>query len=756
VATTFPVRAETQPAIKDIDQLIAALRKTGKEAGMTEKEIDDLVKKSSSFGKEGAKSVNDINKGMTGLSGTLKTVGAGMIGLFAVDRLKAFLGSVVDITSQFQRLEAVLTNTLGSSSAARAAMKDLSDFAAKTPFSLITLTENFVKLANRGVKPTMDQMRGLGDLSATLGKDVGQLVEALLDVNNPERWKELGIVSQTAGDKVKLSFRGVTYEADRTVEGVTKAAVALGNLEGVAGSMAAISETLGGKISNLGDAWDQFLATVGDGNKGILSGAVSLLTDAINKAKELVQTDSQKREQDQLSVYSEQKKVVEELFALTQDLDKAREMALQKLYAQLELINKQIKTGDDLIEERNNVPFGEKADPTLVASAFRAATVRNELINRYNDLVNDGQKAILEYTNEVKKKQDTEDSAAAVKNEEARIKRAKELKDIYRELLALTQKFNDESLAAFNKSLQVNPNDVLGVLDPARGVIPGVNADALVDPEKADEFAIKSVADIEQEKQDLRQQTFDHAVGLVNSYAQLQEDQVQNELQWMRYRYNEELALAGDNENAKDKIRNDFAKKETALRNKQMQIQNQQALFNILVSQGPAVAKTIGEVGFPAAIALLFLVAAQFGLLLKNQQKIQPPRFKDGVYGLDGPGNETSDSIPAWLSRNESVVPADRSKHFKDLLKPMIEGESFSWADVKKVVDGKLPGLAAPIIITGQGGTDSSELASEMRATRKAIENKKETHFVFDEKGFGAWIQNGNDVTKVLRKRYSM
>ena len=30
MATTFPVRAETQPAVKDIDQLINALRKTGK------------------------------------------------------------------------------------------------------------------------------------------------------------------------------------------------------------------------------------------------------------------------------------------------------------------------------------------------------------------------------------------------------------------------------------------------------------------------------------------------------------------------------------------------------------------------------------------------------------------------------------------------------------------------------------------------------------------------------------------------------
>ena len=42
--------------------------------------------------------------------------------------------------------------------------------------------------------------------------------------------------------------------------------------------------------------------------------------------------------------------------------------------------------------------------------------------------------------------------------------------------------------------------------------------------------------------------------------------------------------------------------------------------------------------------------------------------FKDGVVDLEGPGTETSDSIPAWLSKGESVMTASTTKANKEEL----------------------------------------------------------------------------------------
>lgn len=52
-----------------------------------------------------------------------------------------------------------------------------------------------------------------------------------------------------------------------------------------------------------------------------------------------------------------------------------------------------------------------------------------------------------------------------------------------------------------------------------------------------------------------------------------------------------------------------------------------------------------------------------------NRQSSTLPRgFKDGVVDLDGPGTSTSDSIPAYLSRGESVIKASSTRMKRDEL----------------------------------------------------------------------------------------
>lgn len=72
-------------------------------------------------------------------------------------------------------------------------------------------------------------------------------------------------------------------------------------------------------------------------------------------------------------------------------------------------------------------------------------------------------------------------------------------------------------------------------------------------------------------------------------------------------------------------------------------------------------------VGIPLAIAL---IATMFGAFVatKAQAASVVGNFKDGVIGLEGPGTETSDSIPANLSKGESVMTAKETRENWDLL----------------------------------------------------------------------------------------
>src|SRR5205085_11716426 len=69
--------------------------------------------------------------------------------------------------------------------------------------------------------------------------------------------------------------------------------ISLGNVDGVSGSMAAISETLTGKVSNLGDTFDKLFLTLGNQQTGILGGTIELLNEMTQSLIFLVATTEQ-------------------------------------------------------------------------------------------------------------------------------------------------------------------------------------------------------------------------------------------------------------------------------------------------------------------------------------------------------------------------------------------------------------------------------------------------------------------------------
>ena len=80
---------------------------------------------------------------------------------------------------------------------------------------------------------------------------------------------------------------------------------------------------------------------------------------------------------------------------------------------------------------------------------------------------------------------------------------------------------------------------------------------------------------------------------------------------------------------------------------------------------GKELATGIGGSATPA-----ILTAALYGLFAAAQSAAG---LKDGVVSLEGDGTETSDSIPAWLSKGESVITARATKNNVDELKWMNE-----------------------------------------------------------------------------------
>ena len=208
----------------------------------------------------GNRITSDVNRARTAIDETNASVNRLKLNLGDVGRAFAAYASfnmlatigkdVVNVTSEFQKFNAVLTNVTGSAEEAAAIMAEIQQFAKVTPFGVAELTNGFVKLANAGFKPTIEQMRNMGDLAASQGKTYDQLIEAILDAQQGQfiRLREFGIRGEKEGDKVSLTFKGIKQTVKFEAGEIRNTILELGKMKGVAGVMDVTSKTIGGQL----------------------------------------------------------------------------------------------------------------------------------------------------------------------------------------------------------------------------------------------------------------------------------------------------------------------------------------------------------------------------------------------------------------------------------------------------------------------------------------------------------------------------
>lgn len=131
--------------------------------------------------------------------------------------------------------------------------------------------------------------------------------------------------------------------------------------------------------------------------------------------------------------------------------------------------------------------------------------------------------------------------------------------------------------------------------------------------------------------------------------------------------YDEQQNLAGNNSRyqAELRIKED---RETKKAQRELAISQRRArLYSIAIDTAASIAKAWVNPGWPGAIPLSAFLLAQ-GAVQASIVSRQPMGFKEGVIDLKGPGTTTSDSIPANLSRRESVMTANETMSSKGIL----------------------------------------------------------------------------------------
>ena len=189
-------------------------------------------------------------------------------------------------------------------------------------------------------------------------------------------------------------------------------------------------------------------------------------------------------------------------------------------------------------------------------------------------------------------------------------------------------------------------------------------------------------------------------------------------------------------ENQKARINERYEKKIAEQKRKQAEENKKAAIAQAVINGALAITNILATMnwatfGVAQAIAIASTVAATAAQIATiSAQKI--PQFAKGTEFVNGGGTETSDSIPAMLSKGERVVPAHINKMLKGIPNDM------------------LPEMLMPSKTLIGEGMDYDKLA---KAFSKELASNPQLMVNFDKRGFETFIKNGNTTSQVKNSR---
>lgn len=203
-------------------------------------------------------SVSALNRSIGSIKSVAAGVGASLGAALAVDH-------IVELNRESSRLSASLVSVTRDQRAAALQFAALQQLAIDLGQTTEGLTEAYVGLANRGLKPSEERLRAFGNIAASIpGKNVAQVVEAVADALNGEfeRLNEFGIKAINQGDKVALTFQGVTRQIDANSAAIVAALEDIGKTQ-FAGALENQAASLDGSFNRAGAAVSRLASTIG-------------------------------------------------------------------------------------------------------------------------------------------------------------------------------------------------------------------------------------------------------------------------------------------------------------------------------------------------------------------------------------------------------------------------------------------------------------------------------------------------------------
>lgn len=628
------------------------------------KSLDDYIKTTQKVDSTTSKTTKDVEKSYsqmsTSVTTSLKNI-AGAVGIaFGTQQLIAFGKEAVQLAAKAEGVERAFKR-IGSPQL-------LADLRAATrgTVSDLQLMQRAVQASN--FKLPLEQLAGLLKFASARARETGESVDYLVNsivlgigrksplildnlgisaVELRERLKGVGVeatsvadIARIVGDIASEELAKMGEQADTTADKIAQLNTRVENLKVTIGEQLAVS------LNDLADAWDltaeSELKAV-DSAEDFFDEAKSGLIPIIGPLTKLGQiwqftADNMRIAVDVLKEFGEE----------------AKEAAYRLTLSNKELIefNKNSKENKRLIVDAalGLIEFGDG-----VEEALDPMQMFYDNLSKQNKEVPEVIKNLAYYNQLI---EDLKDEQSDANTTRARVRELEdEINEAIRQRLILLGKLREvggasmqtiESIAVSELDVQQQlTDDIIKDYEYRNGEI-----------EKAQD-KLNAMLKAKAEEQAAQQEqliirSVQEGTNLVRSLGQLISMERDAELASLQRQLDAEMIS-----------REEYDKQRRELLNKQAEEEKSFAIFDSIINGAVAVVNAYKDGGPVLAAITAAAVAAEVAVIAA-----QPvPQFAKGVIDLDGKGTETSDSIPARLSRGESVMTAKETRIHKELFK---------------------------------------------------------------------------------------
>lgn len=299
------VDASELRAMRGVSQIIRADAYVNSQKALEQLRIARMqAAKASDTHNAAMKRTNTTMSSQSRIAGELKNQIANVYSIYTLER---FVRGLYTIGGEFQKQRIALTSILGDSMKAETIFNRIKGLAVVSPFQFKELASYTKQLSAYSIpyEELYDTTKRLADISAGVGVDMGRIILAYGQVRSAaflrgqelRQFTEAGIplVDELAKRFTKLT--GVVTSAGDVFDKISRKEVSFGMVKDVLWELTdeggkfynmqeALAESLAGKWSNLQDAWDVMMADIAEGNSGVLSDSLELLTDLMKHWKD--------------------------------------------------------------------------------------------------------------------------------------------------------------------------------------------------------------------------------------------------------------------------------------------------------------------------------------------------------------------------------------------------------------------------------------------------------------------------------------